>query len=193
MTVVPQPGNEGRARRRRSAILAAVVVVALLLVTVALFEQGTPATNPAQEVKSAYASHLKDLESENLTAVVAAYQANATVVFKGSIAGIQGSYVGARDIKVLYDGLLSPNILGTLNISNLTYAVNVLRGGRQAAVNSTFVMHGNSTMLSLLHGAGPVSGAYVASIVSFTSYVLDGDAWLISNETWDFATFNLTT
>jgi len=89
--------------------------------------------------------------------------------------------------------ILSPNVFGTVSTSNLTSGVSVLQDGMEATVNSTFDMNGSSTMLSTLHGGAPVSGAYNARVSSSTSFVRDGDAWLISNETWDFATFNLAT
>jgi hypothetical protein len=192
MAIEPQPVHDG-AKRKQAVVLAAVAVVALLLVTVVILTAGTTARNPAQEVTRTFATHLQSIKSENLTAAAAGYEGNATVVFKGMAAGLIGEYNGITNIKVLYDVILSPNYFGTVNISNLTFAANVSGDQRHATVNSTFDMNGNSTMLSRLHGGSPVPGVYNARVSSSTSYVRDGETWIISNETWDFATFNLTT
>jgi len=95
MTVVPQSATKG-GKKTLAAILAAVGVIALLLATVAILGQGTPGRNPAQEVKSAYASHLKGIESENLTAVLGGYEANPTVVFKGDPPDLEVNTSGLR-------------------------------------------------------------------------------------------------
>jgi len=192
MKVEPQPGHDA-SKRKRDVSIASVVVVALLLVAVAIFLPGTSARNAAQEVRSTYAAHLQGIESENLTAAAGGYEANATVVFKGKAAGLIGEYTGITNIKVLYDVILSPNAFGTVSISNLTSGVNVSGGGMKATVNSTFEMNGSSTMLSTLHGGRLVAGTYYARVSSSTSYVRDGNAWLISHEIWDFGTFNLAT
>ena len=58
-------------------LLTSVIITALLLVTLANFET----TNPVREVKTAYSTHLKNIESKNLTAAVRGYENNATVEF----------------------------------------------------------------------------------------------------------------
>jgi hypothetical protein len=66
---------------------------------------------------------------------------------------------------------------------------NVLGNGK-ATVKSNFTICGNSTYISASHGATPVMGTYIAIARSEVSYASVDNAWLISNETWNFLTLD---
>jgi type II secretory pathway pseudopilin PulG len=185
-----------RGNRRKPVAILAIILVAALLVAAAyiltMSSRGAVSTESANEIRSAYAAHFKNIESQNLTAVVRGYENNASIDFKGNVSSLAGHYAGLASILVLYQSVLSPNVFGTVNLTNMSYDVNVLGGGK-AIVNSTFTMHGNSTMFSTLRGGSPAPGTYTASVSSGVTYVRLGTAWLISAETWDFITFDLST
>jgi hypothetical protein len=149
----------------------------------------TVTTDSTQEVVSACAAHLKNFESKNQPAIAGDYENNATFSVTGNAVGLTGTYVGLFNIRILYGSMLSQRFFATVNLKNVSYAVNVLGNGK-AAVKSNFTMYGNSTYISASHGAIPVMGSYVATVRSEVSYASVGNAWLISNETWNFLTLD---
>jgi len=128
----------------------------------------------------AYLSHIAAIESGNMTALAAQYEANATLYAPQN--GNRGNYFdGAANITSFYQGELSnqcPPCFGVdfpfAGVANETYSITMSNG-----LNA-----GNVTSHLLLYGIG---GPYGQS--TFTngerfdiSYVLQGERWLISAE-----------
>jgi hypothetical protein len=148
-------------------------------------------TNSTLAVTDAYTSHLQDIKSENLDAIVSDYESNATidVTGVGGVVGIGGTYAGASSIRSLYDDLLF-EVKTTVNLANMSYTVDAPEKG--AAVNSNFTIYGDADGFVLLIEGGCTSCVYVSNISEHVSYAhLDNDSWLISSETLDFHTFNV--
>lgn len=149
----------------------------------------TPLVN--QRVEGAYVSHLQSVVGANVNAIVKEYGANATVKFAGDLPGLVGDYTGAESLRAVWTTLLSQDEFATVNVSNLTYSVDVSPDGLEAGVNATFAIAGNSTYLGTLHGESPPPmGSYVATVTSRTSFALVGGSWLISSETWSFTSLD---
>lgn len=146
--------------------------------------------NFTQEVASAYLAHIKNIESENGSAIIGGYENNATLSLAGDAAGLAGTYATVFDISILYASLLSPRFFSTVNIDNMSYAVSSLGSG-DYILNSTFTMYGNSTNFIAPEGSS-VIGTYVANIASNVSYVRVDNAWVISNESWNFTSLDWT-
>ncbi len=170
--------------RRKFALVAVIVAALALASAAALLLQGALTNDPASQVRSAYAAHLKDFESEDVTALTAGYQSNATIQLTGNILGLGGDYHSVTNITTLYRFILSRAFFATVGVTNLNYSVNVK--GNEAVVNSTFTMQGNSTSPAI------GTGTYVAKVVSGVSYIHIGNAWFISKETLDFVTLYLS-
>jgi hypothetical protein len=67
----------------------------------------------------------------------------------------------------------------------------VAKDSATVLVNSKFTMSENGTdYFSGMAGSIPVNGKYTANIGSGVAYVRAGDIWLISDETWNFATLD---
>jgi hypothetical protein len=160
--------------------------------TVTSISTTTVTTDSTQQVMSAYAAHLKNIESENVDAIVSGYANNATFGIIGQASGFVGTETGVFNIRLLYSSILSQDLFATVNIKNMSYVVYVLGNG-EAKVNSTFTMYGNSAYMSARHGATPlVMGTYVANASSAVSYVQVDNNWLVSNETWNVTSLDFT-
>src|SRR2546430_979575 len=69
----------------------------------------TSARNPAEEVRSTYATHLQGIKSENLTAVADMKQTRRSCSREWLLV-LSANTLGLRKIKVLYDVILSPDV-----------------------------------------------------------------------------------
>jgi len=134
----------------------------------------------AKALTDAYLSHIAAIESGNMTALAAQYEANATLYAPQD--GNRGNYFdGVANITSFYRGELSnqcPPCIGVdfpfAGVANETYSI----------ITSKDHNAGNVTSQLILYGIG---GPYGQS--TFTngerfgiSYVLQGDRWLISTE-----------
>lgn len=144
--------------------------------------------DPVQAVATAYMAHLQSVQSQNVSALTSQYEDNATVRFSG---GRNGQYNGAgNEILPLYqDVFFVPNGFGfsTVNIANENSTVSLAASGRDATVSSNFTMYGSDTALQ--DHPGGVCAAYSTDANLQLSYVLSGNDWLISQESWDFGGF----
>jgi hypothetical protein len=131
------------------------------------------------QVASAYASRLLQFDERNVSALLSGYESNATVVWTGQAAGLQGNYTclgnGSGEIGKAFEYIPGSMINMTLSDENQT--IEGAQGGYW--VNSTFDWAGCSSL------AGPVGG----SVAAQDWYVHVGNAWLIGRETWTFLSF----
>jgi hypothetical protein len=157
--------------------------------TTAASSVGTTSTNSTQQLRNAYAAHLQNIASEDIPALEAEYEKNATLEFVGTVVPPfpEGHPIdGLPGISSVYEDVLSPSTgFSTVNMANESYAVNLSGDGR-VTVNSNFTLYGTTGFADI---SGPGTGAYVANVGSQVSYTRVGDGWFISSEMWDFHAF----
>lgn len=176
-------------RRSRDGLLAAIgaaLMLIVLLVVQSVVGSGlfstktvtvTLTTSDAQEqVASAYANHVAELDSRNIPALASGYQGNATVEWVGIVPGMVGTYSGEPNIEILWGSFIGKFI--NFSLSNGYQSIGV--EGNVAVVNSTFDFLGYSSVI------GNVNGAVVAQDV----FEHVGSSWSIAHETWNFTQFD---
>jgi ketosteroid isomerase-like protein len=176
-------------RRTREGILvasgAAVLLVALLVLQSilgsGLFSTKTvtvtlTASDPYEQVASAYATHLEQLRARNISAIPSGYKSNATVEWTGVDPGMNGNYSGAGNIKILWGSFIGK--FTNFSLSNEYQSIQV--DGDFSVVNSTFDFRGYDSAVGMLNG----------SVVAQDVYENAGGSWLIVRETWNFIQFN---
>ncbi len=144
----------------------------------------TSTTAPAVDlVNSSFADHMRMLESRNVSAILGQYEANATVTWTGRAAGLTGLYIGSQNIGILLnDSLFRPNGTSFFVVGNVTQGVlDASRGS--ALVNSSFGFQGRNSIWGNFSGSVSAQDNYAYSVAS--------GGWLISQETWNFLSFNV--
>jgi len=119
------------------------------------------------------------LGSRNVSAIISQYEGNTTVIWTGQVSGLAGTYVGANSTSVLLGNLIGR--ASSLTVANVTQAI-VATSEDLATVNSTFDFHGRSTLYGNFSGSVSAQDLFVYSAAN--------GGWLISQETWDFISFN---
>jgi hypothetical protein len=135
------------------------------------------------QVASTYVNQLLLLaNSKNASAVTIRYESNATIQWKGNVAGLEGygpdvgNYTGTKNITAVL-GIFMTHHVGNLLISNETQAI--VPEGKYWVVNSTFDFTGNSSIV----------GSFKGTIAAQDSYAQVGNTWLIAMETWNFLNY----
>ncbi len=150
------------------------------------------------QVASAYANHLINLEAINPGDFLSGYESNATVEWKGYSGGCDGNYTGIGEIATLMEALVAND--SYLFVSNETQTITM--EGNHWVVNSTFDFTGNSTADKSI--ASPFVGFFSGTIAALDSFVNPGNASatnpailgpytypvLIASETWNFIHFD---
>jgi hypothetical protein len=173
--------------------LAVALVIGLLigagvtyaLVAPRLSKKTTVTTNSAQDVMDAYAAHLQSIRSENMSALAAEYENNATVKLSGVVIGYGGEYESATNVSLLHRSIFS-SLFVTVNLANESNLVYVSGNGQEAIVDSNFTMYGSGYPIC---AESCSIAAYVTNIGASVSYDRVGGNWLISSETWDFLAY----
>jgi hypothetical protein len=166
-----------------AALLGLVLVTSLSMVkTVTSTETTTvmPTRQADDLVGASFAQHLLSFTSGNVSAIVSHYERNANVTWTGRAFGLTGVYLGQGNITILLNVFLG-KLVPTLAIGNATQAIMGNANG-SVTVNSTFSFVGRGNI------AGTVNGTVSAQ--DFYTYSTTAGAWKISQETWDFLTFN---
>ena len=134
----------------------------------------------AKALTDAYLSHIDAIESGNMTALAAQYEANATLYAPQN--GNRGNYFdGVANITSFYQGELSdqcPPCFGVdfpfAGVANETYSITISNGLNAGNVTSQLILYGIG---------GPYGQSTFTNGERFDiSYVLQGDRWLISTE-----------
>jgi hypothetical protein len=130
----------------------------------------------SEQVASAYADHLMQVEARNVTALVDGYESNATLEWTGAEAAGTGNYSGSTAINAMLTSFLMTKLV-SFSLSNPSQSI--VANNESVVVNSTFDFQGYSSVV------GIVSGRVVAQDV----YEHTGGSWLIARETWNFTQF----
>lgn len=133
-------------------------------------------TSSVGAAQVAFEDHIVAIESKNLSATIAGYYQNATLVLEGGGAfrssGFAGSYSGTPQLREFYSDFFSGL---TLTFSDLS-----VRNLSQFSVNATFDFFGNSPII------GPVSG----SASDAATFLPSSGSLAIVTETLDFVNFS---
>jgi len=114
--------------------------------------------------------------------MVIQYERGASVVWTGQAPGLVGTYNGTADISLLFNASFFGARSTALTIGNVTRTIQIASGG-SAVVNSSFTFLGESTILGNFSGSVSAIDSYVYSAAS--------GSWLVSQETWNFRSFNV--
>ena len=144
-----------------------------------------------------YLSHIGAIESQNVTALAAQYEANATLLYTSPQGGVfpsslDGSVSGIANITRFYEEnknssqYVSCFTCITLKVpfavANETISITVSSNEKAGNVTSDLVFYGNCPICSFyVQGVG-VSNIEAYAMGFHISYVLQGGRWLISTE-----------
>jgi hypothetical protein len=130
------------------------------------------------QVADSFANHMLSLSERN-----------ATVTWVGAVDeyGLAGLYNRTEIPLLMRESFIGKGTSFTMG--NLTLAITVISAD-SATVNSTFEIFGQGLYVAAI--PGPVYTAFNATVSAEDSYAYStpNNAWLISNETWSFTSFN---
>ena len=192
--------------RERDGVLvgagAALALVVLLILQSSLgsglLSARTVTTVPHgyEQVTEAYSSHLVDLDSKNIVALVEGYERNATLQWiqpqsNGSNYrfGLTGNYSGWGELQIVLQTYLTKN-LENFSMSDENQTV-ILANGSGWLVDSTFHFSGYSSIWGAVD-ATVFAQDWYAQV--FTQPALGPHAagsWLISREVWNFTGYGV--
>jgi hypothetical protein len=132
-------------------------------------------------VGGVFAQHMLSFTSGNVSTTVSQYERNATVTWTGHGGDFcyAGLYAGSN-IMILF-GVFFRQVAPALTMGNVNRTVTVEANG-SLVVNSTFDFAGHGVTYGIVNGTVSAEDSYV--------YSTTNGAWLISQERWDFITFN---
>lgn len=136
-----------------------------------------------------FARHILFLSERNATAIASQYAENATVTWTGAMGagGLAGLYNGTEIPPLIRGSFIGKE--ASFSIGNVTSTIAVTSVD-SATVNSTFDVFGQGDYVVAIPSM--LWSAFNATVSAHDSYVYSApsDAWLISNETWIFTSFN---
>ncbi len=133
-------------------------------------------TAPPSGVQTAFQTHLQRISSRDIPTVLTDYQQTAVVVWEGNAQGLQGTYNGVGNVKLLYATALGT--ASTIKFNSTTYKA-LVNSSSEETIIADIKFFGNSQVL------GAFNGTLSAKVV----YDYVGTAWQIKQETWNFHTF----
>jgi hypothetical protein len=162
----------GQAKHPRAIVVLCVFMV-VAIAAVAIFESsGGPVSSSVDskaQIQTDFTNHLADIRTMNITTIEQDYTSDARIQF---LAGdLNNSYSGIKGVVIGYQADVFP-YFAVPQFSNFNTTVKV--DGKSATVNATFVISGYDS--DDLSQAAQVSAQIV--------YVLEGQTWLISFESW---------
>lgn len=165
------------------ALLGFVLLTSQSMVkTVTLTTTVIPTQQAVEMVSGSFSQHMLQLGSGNVSAVVSEYERNANVTWIGKTQCYGGFYNGTFFITELMNAFLVQTA-PALVIGNVTMTTTAEANG-SVVVNSAFgfASHGGSSIDGIVNGTVSAQDSY--------TYSTTNAVWLISQETWDFITFN---
>lgn len=163
-----------------AVLVAAVLGLALFAYHPTLSTTSSvPVDLTTQTVEGSFSLHMQDFASDNVSSIVSRYLPNATVTWTGNADCFDGYYVGTGNITKLMDVFVktAPDLL----VGNLVTAATDRDGS--VLVNSTFgFASAGSAAVASTNGTVFAQDTYLYSAAT--------RSWLISQETWNFLTFN---
>lgn len=186
-------------RKAKAGIILALLVAASLGVgylsgtstraTEAVTSVSTSTANSVyesnHEVVDAFAKHMLALSSRNASAIASQYSQDANITWLGrSTVGILGDYNGSQNILLLMRvGFITHG--SSFLLGNVTYQLESV-SGNSALVNSSFAFIGQKSYFGTGY-IGNINGTVSAQ--DFFTLATNG-SWLISQEMWNFTSFN---
>ena len=168
---------------------AGLAIVALLVVQAVNETSNAMSGQQAVDaVNNSFATHMSLLASQNVTALLSEYAANATItwVAKPNVPlpsgqnGIQGNYTGKENMKILLNYFFGRFAITSFAIENATSTTAPADDG-EVTVNSGFGFSGESNIYGNING----------TISALDSYSSANGSWLIAHETWNFTSLKL--
>lgn len=142
------------------------------------------------QVADSFANHMLFLSERNATAIASQYTENATVTWTGAegAGGLAGLYNGTEITLLIRGSFIGKEASFAVGDVNRTITV---VSGESATVDSTFDIFGQGEYVVAIPGLAWT--AFNATISAHDSYVYSAtnNAWMISNETWSFTSFNI--
>ena len=137
---------------------------------------GRASSSSQTPVRDAVDQYVQDLNDRSVNALASFYTPNSVVLWSGELGGLQGRYIGAQQIILLYGASIGKTT--AMNATTSNYSQIALS---PTVVNASFnlVLHANSTVAGVLNAA--------INVVQEWSWANDG--WQISKETWAYTLF----
>lgn len=146
--------------------------------------------NAYDQVADSFANHILFLSERNATAIASQYAENATVIWTGAQdgGGLGGLYNRTEIPVLMSEGYIGKEHSFAIGSVNRTITI---VSNRSATVDSTFNLFGQGEYIVAIPGLG--WNAFNATVSAHDSYVYSApnNAWMISNETWNFTSFNM--
>ena len=150
----------------------------------------TPAS-AYDQVADSFANHMLFLSERNATAIASQYAGNATVTWNGAgnndVGGLAGLYNATEILLLMRVSFIGK--AGSFTIGNVTRIIGVVSAD-SATVNSSFSFFGQDYFFGIPGGYGTAFNGTVSARDSCV-YSAPNSAWMISNETWSFTSFNI--
>ncbi len=144
-------------------------------------QAGTRSTlSGSSDLVGAWLSHVLKLHDLNTTGALLDYAQNATMIVNGTSQGLGGTYNGVEEISLPLDTLFGKS-------SNFSFVIYSYSTSITQSSNDTATINAELAFSGMAH----VLGAYNGTISASYSYRYYGGGWLISQEVWDFETFNV--
>lgn len=125
----------------------------------------------------AWLAHLFAMEKTQVSvaesAVLQAYEPNATMVFSGNTQGLGGTYEGTSNIGLVLHTWIEPASTLNITVKSFSYALNS-NGTAEIGAALGFV------------GYSHINGNFSGSVSASYDYVYHNGSWLISQEDWNF-------
>jgi hypothetical protein len=156
--------------------------------TVTVTSTVTPAVQSTESVGASFAQHLVLFSSRNVSAIISQYEPNATVVWEHLFCW-SGLYQNAGSSNGDVAKLLPDFFHGQFSAPlNSIYAGNSTKMTVVPLANGTVVVNSTFGLVGLAY-----TGNFTATVSAQDSFVYSSsnNAWMISQETWNFLTYSI--
>jgi hypothetical protein len=193
--------------RERDGLLvgagAAVALVVLLVLQSSLgsglLSVRTVTTAPYgyEQVAGAYSSHLVDLDSKNITALVEGYERNATVEWVQPLSnegnyrfGLTGNYTGWGELQIVLQAYLVRS-LENFSMSDESQSMSLTNDGSSWLVDSAFHFSAYTSILGDINATVVAQDWYSQAFTQPALGTHAAGSWVISREVWNFTSYNV--
>jgi hypothetical protein len=170
------PGRTGVSKLAVPVALIVILAVARAYVFLTrsspTLSQGSSASS-LPPVSSAVNQLIQDLNDRNVDGAAAFYGTNAVDVWSGNLVGLQGQYLGAENIRLLYATTVGKSTKVVANVSNY-------------AEDKFSPMHVNATFVVGMFANSNAAGKVTATIEVSQEWNWGSGGWQISKENWNY-------
>lgn len=138
----------------------------------------TTGTQPAVLVKTEVDQMVQKFNTRDAAGLVNYYDQNAVVVWGGKAGGLEGTYSGAGNIRILYGSTIGKTTTLTASLNNYT----------EKAVSPTNV---NVTISISMKGNSSVVGGLNATVIAIQNWLYRNGQWQIVKENWNYKTYSV--